>query len=210
MVKFTDNGTTNFLGTYTAYDGKTILTKMLETTDFKHFKIRNLKGREVDNKGKAYFPRKINGKYVILSRQGGEKLAIMESDDYMTWNEKQPLQVPTRSFELVQIGNCGSPIETPEGWLMITHHVGPVRRYSLGVTLLDLEHPHKVISMLKEPLMQPLENEREGYVPNVLYTCGWMEHLDSIIIPYAMSDVACGFAKVKTNELLAQLKADQG
>lgn len=210
MVKFTDNGSTNFLGTYTAYDGKTILTKMLETTDFKHFKIRNLKGKQVDNKGKAYFPRKINGKYRILSRQGGEKLAIMESDDYMTWNEKQPLQVPTRSFELVQIGNCGSPIETPEGWLMITHHVGPVRRYSLGVTLLDLEQPHKVISMLKEPLMEPLENEREGYVPNVLYTCGWMEHLDSIIIPYAMSDVACGFAKVRTKELLAQLKADQG
>jgi predicted GH43/DUF377 family glycosyl hydrolase len=209
MIKFEEDDTVNYLGTFTAYNGREIQSKMLETKDFKHFLIRNLKGSEVDNKGIAFFPRKINGKYFVLSRQGGEKLAIMQSDDYMTWNFKQPLQAPTRDFELVQIGNCGSPIETPEGWLMITHHVGPVRRYTLGVTLLDLEQPHKVISMLKEPLMEPLENEREGYVPNVLYTCGWMQHLDSLLIPYAMSDVACGFATVKTKDLLAQLKADQ-
>jgi predicted GH43/DUF377 family glycosyl hydrolase len=157
----------------------------------------------------AFFPRKINGKYFMLSRQGGESLGIMQSDDYMTWNTKHSLQVPTRNFELVQIGNCGSPIETEEGWLMITHHVGPMRRYSLGVSLLDLDQPHKVIAMLKGPLMEPLESEREGYVPNVLYTCGWMQHLDGVVIPYAMSDVACGFASVKTKDLLAQLKADQ-
>jgi len=210
MVKFEDGGQTNYLGTYTAYNGRNILSKMLETRDFKHFNIKNLKGSEIDNKGIAFFPRKINGKYYVLSRQGGESLAIMQSDDYMTWNAKQPLQVPTRAFELVQIGNCGSPIETPEGWLMITHHVGPLRRYTLGVTLLDLDQPHKVISMLRGPLMEPLETEREGYVPNVLYTCGWMEHKDSIVIPYAMSDVACGFASVKTRDLLDQLKADQG
>jgi predicted GH43/DUF377 family glycosyl hydrolase len=210
MVKFEENGQVNYLGTYTAYNGRNIQSKMLETVDFKHFNIRNLKGSQIDNKGIAFFPRKLNGKYFVLSRQGGESLAIMQSDDYMTWNKKEPLQVPTRSFELVQIGNCGSPIETPEGWLMITHHVGPLRRYTLGVTLLDLEQPHKVISMLRQPLMEPLDSEREGYVPNVLYTCGWMEHLDSIVIPYAMSDVACGFASVRTNDLLAQLKADQG
>ena len=210
MVKFEEGGHFNYLGTYTAYNGRNIQSKMLETLDFKHFKIRNLKGSQIDNKGIAFFPRKLKGKYYVLSRQGGESLAIMQSDDYMTWNTKQPLQVPTRDFELVQIGNCGSPIETPEGWLMITHHVGPVRRYTLGVTLLDLEQPHKVISMLRGPLMEPLESEREGYVPNVLYTCGWMEHKESIVIPYAMSDVACGFASVLTRDLLDQLKADQG
>ena len=145
----------------------------------------------------------------MLSRQGGESLGIMQSDDYMTWDKKQPLQVPSRDFELVQIGNCGSQIETNEGWLMLTHHVGPLRRYSLGVTLLDLEQPHKVISMLKEPLMEPLENEREGYVPNVLYTCGWMKHQDSLLIPYAMSDVACGFALVRTQALLDKLMVDK-
>ncbi len=209
MVRFEHEGQSIYLGTYTAYDGRNILTKMLETTDFRHFKIRNLRGRQVDNKGKAFFPRKINGKYFMLSRQGGEALGIMQSDDYMTWDKKQPLQVPSRDFELVQIGNCGSPIETKEGWLMLTHHVGPLRRYSLGVTLLDLEQPQKVISMLKEPLMEPLENEREGYVPNVLYTCGWMKHQDSILIPYAMSDVACGFALVRTQALLDKLMADK-
>ena len=136
-------------------------------------------------------------------------MGIMKSDDYMTWDTKLPLQSPTRSWELVQNGNCGSPIETPEGWLMITHHVGPLRRYALSVSLLDLDNPEKVISILKEPLMEPLESEREGYVPNVLYTCGWMNHRDSILIPYAMSDVACGFAIVNTKQLLDQLKADR-
>ncbi len=205
LVKFTDGDTSKYLGTYTAYDGKSILSKMMETEDFKHFRIRKLKGTEIDNKGIAFFPRKINGQYVVSSRQGGEKLTIMRSDDYMTWNHKDPLQQPTRGFELVQIGNCGSPIETPEGWLMITHHVGPMRRYTLGVTLLDLDYPHKVISVLDAPLMEPLESEREGYVPNVLYTCGWMQHGSNILVPYAMSDVACGFALLDSKEILDRL-----
>ncbi len=131
----------------------------------------------------------------------------MRSDDHITWNKRVPLQEPTRDFELVQVGNCGSPIETPEGWLMITHHVGPMRRYSLGVSLLDLEHPEKVIAILDKPLMEPLESEREGYVPNVLYTCGWMQHGESILIPYAMSDVACGFATMNTVDILERLAA---
>jgi len=206
LVKFSEGGDTNYLGTYTAYDGKTILSKMLETKDFQHFKIRKFKGSQVDNKGIAFFPRKISGQYVVLSRQGGESLCIMRSDDYMTWNHKEALQKPFRSFELVQIGNCGSPIETPEGWLMLTHYVGPMRRYTLGVTLLDLDQPHKVISILDQPLMEPLESEREGYVPNVLYTCGWMQHGENILIPYAMSDVACGFATLNTKEILARLQ----
>ncbi len=205
MVRYEDEGETRYLGTYTAYNGKQIQSKMLETNDFKRFHIRNFKGSQVDNKGMAFFPRKIGGKYVMLSRQGGETCGIMQSDDYMTWNQKQLLQLPFRDFELVQIGNCGSPIETPEGWLMLTHHVGPMRRYTLGVTLLDLDHPHKVISILDKPLMEPLESEREGYVPNVLYTCGWMQHGDSILIPYAMSDVACGFATMNTSMMVDEL-----
>ena len=180
---------------------------MLETTDFRHFHIRNLNGSQVDNKGMAFFPRKVGGKYTMLSRQGGEACGIMRSDDYMTWDNKQPHQQPFRDFELVQIGNCGSPIETPEGWLMLTHHVGPMRRYTLGVSLLDLDQPQKVISILDKPLMEPLESEREGYVPNVLYTCGWMQHGDNILIPYAMSDVACGFATMKTKTIVEQLLA---
>lgn len=202
MVKYSDEGVTRYLGTYTAYNGKNIQSKMLETNDFQHFHIRNLNGGQVDNKGMAFFPRKIGEKYMMLSRQGGEKCGIMRSDDYMTWEHKQPLQEPFRDFELVQIGNCGSPIETPEGWLMLTHHVGPMRRYTLGVTLLDLDHPHKVIAFLDKPLMEPLESEREGYVPNVLYTCGWMQHGENILIPYAMSDVACGFATMKTTDIV--------
>lgn len=206
MVKFSDGDEQCYFGTYTAYNGKNIQSKMLQTNDFRHFEIRNLKGRQVDNKGMAYFPRKINGRFVMLSRQGGESLCLMRSDDHMTWDTRVPLQEPKRAFELVQIGNCGSPIETPEGWLMITHHVGPMRRYSLGVTLLDLDNPEKVIAVLDEPLMEPIETEREGYVPNVLYTCGWMEHGENILIPYAMSDVACGFASMKTKDMLAKLQ----
>lgn len=194
MVRFTDGGVTRYLGTYTAYNGKNIRSKMLETTDFKHFHIRDLRGSQVDNKGMAYFPRQVGGQYTMLSRQGGEACGIMQSHDYMTWDQKQSHQQPFRDFELVQIGNCGSPIETPEGWLMLTHHVGPMRRYTLGVSLLDLERPQIIRAILDKPLMEPLESEREGYVPNVLYTCGWMQHGDKILIPYAMSDVAVGFA----------------
>jgi predicted GH43/DUF377 family glycosyl hydrolase len=207
MVRYTDGDTVKYLGTYTAYNGKVIQSKMLETTDFRHFQIRNLRGSQVDNKGMAFFPRKVGDKYTMLSRQGGEACGIMKSDDYMTWEQKQLHQQPFRDFELVQIGNCGSPIETPEGWLMLTHHVGPMRRYTLGVSLLDLEHPQKVVSILDKPLMEPLESEREGYVPNVLYTCGWMQHGDTILIPYAMSDVACGFATMKTKDIVDRLIA---
>ncbi|MBK9105451.1 MAG: glycoside hydrolase family 130 protein [Saprospiraceae bacterium] len=209
MVRYTDGGVTRYLGTYTAYNGKVIQSKMLETADFKHFHIRNLRGSQVDNKGMAFFPRKVGGKYTMLSRQGGEACGIMRSDDYMTWDQKQPHQQPFRDFELVQIGNCGSPIETPDGWLMLTHHVGPMRRYTLGVSLLDLEQPQKVISILDKPLMEPLESEREGYVPNVLYTCGWMQHGDNILIPYAMSDVACGFAIMNTKAIVDRLIASK-
>ena len=205
MVRVVDGDVIRYLGTYTAYNGRNIRSKMLETTDFKHFHIRDLKGSEVDNKGMAYFPRKVDGQYTMLSRQGGEACGIMQSNDYMTWNKKQAHQKPFRDFELVQIGNCGSPIETPEGWLMLTHHVGPMRRYTLGVSLLDLEQPQIIRAILDKPLLEPLESEREGYVPNVLYTCGWMQHGSSILIPYAMSDVAVGFAMADIKNLVDHL-----
>ena len=199
-------GPAKYIGTYTAYDGINIKSKLLETDDFKQFKIRELKGKAVQDKGMAFFPRKISGRYYVISRQGSESLSIMHSESLYDWETFYPLQSPESSWEFVQMGNCGSPIETDEGWLLLTHGVGPMREYALGAMLLDLDNPSKVISMLKEPFMRPLENEREGYVPNVLYTCGWMQHNAHIVIPYAMSDAACSFALVETEELIEELK----
>ena len=205
LVRLTD-GPAKFIGTYTAYNGVDIKSKLLETDDFKHFRIRELKGEAVNDKGMAFFPRKINGRYCVISRQGSESLSIMHSDSLYDWETFNPLQSPESPWEFVQMGNCGSPIETGDGWLLLTHGVGPMREYALGAMLLDLDNPSKVISMLKEPFMRPLENEREGYVPNVLYTCGWMQHNAHIVIPYAMSDAACSFALVETGELIDELK----
>ncbi len=205
LVRLSD-GPARYIGTYTAYNGIDIKSKLLETDDFKHFRIRELKGEAVNDKGMAFFPRKINGKYHVISRQGSESLSIMDSDSLYDWHTYNLLQSPESPWEFVQMGNCGSPIETDEGWLLLTHGVGPMREYALGAMLLDLDNPSKVISMLKEPLMRPLENEREGYVPNVLYTCGWMQHNAHIVIPYAMSDVACSFALVETAELIDELR----
>ncbi len=206
FVKFQDEGGSHtYYATYTAYNGRSFGTQLIETKDFHNFKIKTLHGKAVQDKGMAIFPRKINGKYVISSRQGGENLQIMFSDDLYNWEEYKLLQVPKEDWEFVQIGNCGSPIETKHGWLLITHAVGPFRRYTIGAILLDLNDPSKVIGSLKSPLIEPLENEREGYVPNVVYSCGSMMHQDQLIIPYAMSDSYCGFAKVSLGEILAKL-----
>ena len=205
FVRLTD-GPARYIGTYTAFDGIHIKSKLLETDDFKHFRIRELKGKAVHDKGMAFFPRKINGRYYIISRQGSESLFIMHSDSLYDWETYHPLQSPESPWEFVQMGNCGSPIETDEGWLLLTHGVGAMREYALGAMLLDLDNPSNVISSLKEPFMRPLENEREGYVPNVLYSCGWMQHNAHIVIPYAMSDAACSFALIETEELIEELK----
>ena len=205
LVRLTD-GPASYIGTYTAYNGIDIKSKLLETDDFRHFRIRELKGKAVNDKGMAYFPRKINNRYYVISRQGSESLSIMHSDSLYDWDTYSPLQSPEFPWELVQMGNCGSPIETNEGWLLLTHGVGVMREYALGAMLLELDNPSNVISTLKEPFMRPLENEREGYVPNVLYTCGWMEHNAHILIPYAMSDAACSFALIETAELIEELK----
>ena len=207
FVKFTDdNGEVTYYATYTAYDGITILPKLLETKDFYHFKVMPIHGEVAQNKGMALFPRKINGQYAMLCRIDGVNNYISFSDNITVWRKSTLLQKPKFTWEFVQMGNCGSPIETKDGWLVITHGVGPVREYSLGVSLLDLDNPEKEIGRLEVPLLSPNESEREGYVPNVVYSCGSMICNDSLIIPYAMSDHASTYATVNLTELLAALK----
>jgi predicted GH43/DUF377 family glycosyl hydrolase len=206
FVKFTeDDGSITYYATYTAYNGRTFGTQLIETKDFLTFNIRTMHGSAVQDKGMALFPRKVNGKYVISSRQGGENLQIMYSDDLYHWKEYQQHRIPMEPWEFIQLGNCGSPVETKEGWLLITHAVGPFRKYSMGALLLDLDDPARIIGRLKNPLLEPLDNEREGYVPNVVYSCGSLVHNDELIVPYAMSDSCSGFAKISLPGLLAEL-----
>ena len=199
---FDDNGEVTYYATYTAYNGLTILPQLIETKDFIKFKVITLNGKAVKNKGMALFPRKIDGSYVMLSRQDGENNHIMFSDNIHFWQEAKIIQEPTRPWEFIQIGNCGSPLETDKGWIVLTHGVGPMRQYCLGAMLLDLENPAKIIARLKEPLLAPLEEEREGYVPNVVYTCGAIFHNSDLVIPYGMSDISSGIATVKVSELI--------
>lgn len=203
FVQFKDDeGRVIYYATYTAYDGKVMLPQLLETTDFLHFKISTLNGPEVQNKGMALFPRKINGLYTMLSRQDNENLYIMFSEQIHFWYSKKILMRPTFPWQFIQLGNCGSPIETEVGWLVLSHGVGPIRKYTIGAFLLDLNDPTKVIGRLREPLLSPNENEREGYVPNVVYSCGGLIHGRELIIPYAMSDYASSFATINLDELL--------
>jgi predicted GH43/DUF377 family glycosyl hydrolase len=207
FVRFVEeDGTANYVATYTAYDGRVTIPQLLETRDFLRFRVCTLNGREVQNKGMALFPRRIRGQYVMLSRQDGENLFLMYSDELHFWHTKVPLLKPTYSWEFLQIGNCGSPIETEAGWLVISHGVGPMRKYSIGAFLLDLEDPSRVIGRLAHPLLSPDESEREGYVPNVVYSCGSLVHAGKLILPYAMSDSASSFATVPLADLLKMMK----
>jgi len=199
---FDDNGEVTYYATYTAYNGLTILPQLIETRDFTEFKIMTLNGKAVKNKGMALFPRKIDGSYVMLSRQDGENNHIMFSDNIHFWQETEIIQEPEYPWEFIQIGNCGSPLETDKGWIVLTHGVGPMRRYCIGAMLLDLENPARVIARLKEPLLAPREEEREGYVPNVVYTCGAIFHNSDLVIPYGMSDITSGIATVDVRELI--------
>ena len=206
FVKFVEEtGESVFYATYTAYDGYTILPKLLETKDFYYFKNLPLHGECIKDKNFALFPRKINGHYAMLSRLDGVSHYIMFSDNISLWETATLLREPTYNWELIQVGNCGSPIETPEGWLVITHGVGQMRKYSIGALLLDLNDPTKVIGSLKEPLIVPNEDEREGYVPNVVYSCGSIIHNKSLVIPYAISDYASSFATVNLKTLISKL-----
>ncbi|WP_291861177.1 glycoside hydrolase family 130 protein [Marinilabilia sp.] len=207
FVKFTDDdNNTMYYATYTAYDGTTILPKLLETEDFYHFRIRPLHGEIAKTKGMALFPRKVNGKYAMLCRLDGFNNYIAFSDNITVWREAKILQQPKFPWELIQIGNCGSPIETEEGWLVITHGVGPMREYALGAALFDIDNPEKEIGRSKHPLLVPNTEEREGYVPNVVYSCGSMVHNNELIIPYAMSDYSSTYASVDLKELITELK----
>jgi predicted GH43/DUF377 family glycosyl hydrolase len=209
FVKYTsENGNVTYYATYTAYDGITIQPKLLQTKDFYNFSIRPLYGEGAQNKNLALFPRKINGKYVMISRIDGINNYIMYSDKINIWENPQILQTPKYPWEFVQIGNCGSPIETSEGWLLITHGVGPMRTYCLGASLFELDNPMVEIGRLKEPLLIPNKDEREGYVPNVLYSCGSMIHNNELIIPYGISDSASCFATVEVDKLLQRIKSD--
>jgi len=201
-----DDGSTIYYATYTAYDGSVIFPQLMETRDFLHFKVCTLNGPAARNKGMALFPRRIDGRYAMISRQDNENVYIMFSDHLHFWYDAQPLFGPRESWELVQMGNCGSPIETEAGWLLLTHGVGPMRRYCISALLLDLEDPTRVIGRMRDPLLEPDENEREGYVPNVVYTCGALVHAGHLILPYAMSDFATSFATVPLADLLDRLR----
>jgi predicted GH43/DUF377 family glycosyl hydrolase len=208
LVDFDDESENrSYLGTYTAYNGREIKSQLLTTKDFREFHFRALNGKAAKDKGMAIFPEKINGKYGIVSRQGGEAMSIMFSEDLLKWEEFNPLMKPEYPFEISQIGNCGSPVKTDKGWLLLTHGVGPMRQYTISAALLDLENPGKVISRLNRPLLFAEGEEREGYVPNVVYTCGGMRFKDLFYIPYAMSDSMTGFAWLDMNALLNELEA---
>jgi predicted GH43/DUF377 family glycosyl hydrolase len=203
-----DDGTICYYATYTAFDGKVILPQILETADFLNFKISTLNGPEVRNKGFALFPRRVKGLYAMLSRQDNENIYLMYSDLLHFWYTKELIAKPTYAWEFVQLGNCGSPLETENGWLVLTHGVGPMRKYALGAFLLDLDDPSRVIGRLDVPLLEPDANEREGYVPNVVYSCGAVIHNRELIIPYAMSDYASTFATVSLDEALGAMVRD--
>jgi len=207
FVRFTDDdGSVKYYAIYTAFNGVAILPKLIETNDFYHFRVRPIFGKNAKNKGMALFPRKINGRYAMLSRQDGENNFIMFSDVINFWEESaQLLQEPRYPWEFVQLGNSGSPIETDRGWLLITHGVGAMRRYCLGAAMLDIDDPTKVIGQVAEPILVANDKEREGYVPNVVYSCGSIIHNSELIIPYAMSDYSSGFASILTEELFDKM-----
>jgi predicted GH43/DUF377 family glycosyl hydrolase len=202
FVEFNDGARKTFYATYTAYSGKAIRSELIETTDFKSFRMTPLGGSAAGNKGMALFPRKINGRYAMIGRQDNENLYLIYSDDLYTWEGGHSILQPEYPWEFVQIGNCGSPVELDDCWLLLTHGVGPVRKYSIGAVLLDKKDPSKVIARSREPLVRPEPTEREGYVPNVVYTCGAMRHRDEIILPYAISDTYSNFATIKIAALM--------
>lgn len=207
FVEFDDNGRRIYYATYTAYSGRAIRSELIETSDFVSFRLSALKGNAARNKGMALFPRKIDGKYAMIARQDNENLYLIYSEDLYTWDGGQPILKPEFPWEFVQIGNCGSPIELDEGWLLLTHGVGPLRKYSIGAALLDKNDPSKVIGRLREPLLRPDPSEREGYVPNVVYTCGAMRHGDNIIFPFAVSDTFSNFATIEIRALMRAMKS---
>lgn len=207
FVRFVDDdGACRYYGTFTAYDGRTVRPELVETPDFLRFRFFTLEGPAARNKGMALFPRKIHGRYAMLSRQDNENIHLMFSRNVRVWNESTVLLRPAFPWELLQVGNCGSPIETAAGWLVLSHGVGPMRRYCIGAFLLDRDDPSKLIGRLREPLLEPSASEREGYVPNVVYSCGGLLHGDRLILPYGIADHATGFATIPLADVLAGME----
>ena len=202
FVEFNDGGQKIFYATYTAYSGRAIRSELIETADFRSFRMSPLRGSAARNKGMALFPRKIDGRYAMIGRQDNENLYLIYSDDLYSWDGGQSILQPEHPWEFVQIGNCGSPIELDDSWLLLIHGVGPVRKYSIGAVLLDKKDPSKVIARSREPLVRTEPTEREGYVPNVVYTCGAMRHRNQIILPYAISDTFSTFATIPIEALM--------
>jgi predicted GH43/DUF377 family glycosyl hydrolase len=207
FVRFVDDdGEVCFYASYTAYDGRVIFPQLLETKDFLNFHFRTLSGAAVQNKGMALFPRRIGGRFAMLSRQDNENIRLMFSPEVDRWESSEVIVRPTQPWEFVQMGNCGSPLEIDAGWLVLTHGVGAMRKYCIGALLLDKDDPSKVIGRLADPLIRPAPEEREGYVPNVVYTCGGLIHRDHLILPYATSDWFTSFGVVSVPDLVAAMK----
>jgi predicted GH43/DUF377 family glycosyl hydrolase len=203
FVRFTyPDGRVAYYATYTAYNGFRVLPQLIQTTDFRHFKVNTLNGRCVQNKGMALFPRKIGDDFVMASRLDGENIYLLRSHNIHFWNESKLVHRPKYPWEFIQVGNCGSPIETEKGWVLLTHGVGPMRQYWIGALLLDLQDPSRVIGELAEPILMPNQDERDGYVPNVVYSCGAMRHEDHLVIPYGIADTHISVATVSIPELL--------
>ncbi len=207
LVRFVnDDGSVTYYGTYTAFDGQRILPQLVETDDFVRFRISTLRGAAAQNKGIALFPRKIAGEYVALGRHDNVNNFVMRSQSIRHWENPEIIQEPNQPWELTQLGNCGSPIETDHGWLVITHGVGPMRRYTLGALLLDIDDPTKVLGHARHPLLEPDDSERDGYVPNVVYSCGSLVHEDHLIVPYGYSDYGASMASVPLREVIDALR----
>jgi predicted GH43/DUF377 family glycosyl hydrolase len=206
FVEFNGDGGKVFYATYTAYSGNAIRSELIQTTDFVTFRMKPLLGTAARNKGMALFPRRIGGQYAMIARQDNENLYLVYSNDLYEWNGGTVILKPQFPWEFVQIGNCGSPIELDEGWLLLTHGVGPVRKYSIAAVLLDKADPSKILARSREPLVRPEPSEREGYVPNVVYTCGAMRHNDQIILPYALSDTFSNFATMEIAALMRTME----
>jgi predicted GH43/DUF377 family glycosyl hydrolase len=207
FVRFVDDeGAVTFYATYTAYSGSHISQQLLKTTDFQSFTSAPIVGRAATNKGLALFPRLIHGRYAAMSRSDRESNTVAYSDHLSVWTSALPCQQPTQAWEAVQLGNCGPPIETDAGWLVLTHGVGPMRTYRIGAILLDLDDPTRILGQLRQPLLSPAADEQDGYVPNVVYSCGALVHADTLVLPYGISDAAIGIATVPLPELLTALE----
>ena len=208
LVRFTDDdGAIDYRGTYTAYDGARVVPQLIRTEDFRTFRLSQLSGPAAKNKGLALFPRRVGGELLALSRWDRESNALARSADLNHWEVAGELQAPEHPWEIVQIGNCGSPLETSAGWLVLTHGVGPMREYSIGALLLDLNDPRIVIGKLARPLLSPTPDERDGYVPNVVYSCGGLLHGDTLVLPYGCSDASIRVALIDVPGLLESLEA---